>query len=80
MYFGHDTLLTPEEGTQEYINEKSLTADSSAGTNTGVLLGMQGIEQSAINETVGPNHGWWGNEETTANSSDRESNELGRHN
>ena len=41
---------------------------------------MQGIEQSAINEIGRPDHGWWGNEETTGNPSDRESNELGRHN
>ena len=41
---------------------------------------MQGVEQSAINEIGRPDHGWRGNEETTGNPSDRESNELGRHN
>ena len=69
--FAYKTLLTPEEGTQESINEKSLTADSSAGTNAGVFLGMQGIEQSAINEIDRPNHRWWGNEDTTGNAPDR---------
>jgi len=78
--FVHDTLLTPQEGTQESIKEKSLTADSSAGTNASVLLGMQGVEQSAINEIGGPNHGWRGNKETTGNASNRESDKLGRHN
>ena len=43
------------------------------------LLGVQCVEERGRDEVVGPNHGRRSDEEALANATDREANQLGRH-
>jgi hypothetical protein len=48
-------------------------------TGTPGLLGVQCVEERGRDEVVGPNHGRRSDEEALANATDREANQLGRH-
>jgi hypothetical protein len=43
------------------------------------LLGVQSVEERGRDEGFGPNHGRRSDEEALANATDREANQLGRH-
>ena len=43
------------------------------------LLAVQGIEERGRDEVCGPYHGWRGDEEALANSTDRITDHLGRY-
>ena len=72
--------LTPQKGPSKDVSEKSLAADTSVGSDTCILLRMQSVEQSAVDEVDRPNHGWRLDQETLCDPTDRETYELGRHN
>lgn len=44
----------PDGGGEEGVEEEPLTAHTTAATNTGVLLRVQGVEKSAGNQVGGP--------------------------
>jgi hypothetical protein len=43
------------------------------------VLGVQCVEERGHDEGFGPNHGRRSDEEALANATDREANQLGRH-
>jgi hypothetical protein len=61
------------------VNEETLTAHTLTITGTGVLLGVEGIEEGAVHEIGGPNHGRGRNKEAASNTTDRETDQLGGH-
>lgn len=69
----------PAEGEDERIGEEAFTGDTAAGTDTGVLLRVEGVEERAGDEVGGPDHGGRLHEETTGDTTDRETDELGGH-
>ena len=68
--------LTPNERSQETVDEKALTADTAAATHPSVLSGVQGVEKGAADEIGGPDHGGRCDEEAAGNTSDGEPDEL----
>jgi len=48
--------LTPKKAPEEGVNEEPLAAETSAGSDTCIFLGMQSVEQSAVDKVVRPNH------------------------
>jgi hypothetical protein len=69
----------PAEGAEEGIGEEAFTRDTTAITNTGVLLRVKGVEEGAGDEIGGPDHGRRLNEEATCDTTDGKANELGGH-
>lgn len=64
----------PAEGTEEAVEEEAFTRDTTARTDTGVLLRVQRVEQGAGDEVGGPDHGRGLDEEAASNTTDRETN------
>ena len=70
---------TPCKGAEEAIDEETFTTNTTSRTDTSVLLRMQSIKQSTINQISRPNHCWWGHKEPFGNATNRKANQLGRH-
>ena len=64
----------PEERAGERIDEETFTGDTPMSSNTSVLLGVEGVEQRAIDQIHWPNHGWGRNKEATGDPTDRKPN------
>lgn len=64
----------PEEGADEDVEEEPLTGDTAAGTDTGVLLRMEGVEQCAGDQIGGPDHGRGLHQKATSNTTNGETN------
>lgn len=62
--------LTPQKRPSKDVSEKSLAADTSVGSDTSILLGMQSVEQGAADEIDRPNHGWRLDQETPQDPTD----------
>lgn len=47
----------PDTTGEEYVEEEAFSGDTASATHTGILLSMEGVEQCASDEGVGPDHG-----------------------
>jgi len=50
------TRHTPCKRAEKTINEETFTTHTTSRTDTSIVLRMQGIEQSTIDQISGPNH------------------------
>ena len=50
------TRHTPCKRAEETINEETFTTNTTSRTDTSIVLRMQGIEQSTVDQISGPNH------------------------
>ena len=68
--------LTPNERGQETVDEEAFTADTSTTAHTCVLGGVQGVEESAVDEIGRPDHAGRCDEEAAGDTSNRKADEL----
>ena len=71
--------LTVEVVADENICEEAQAGNTTVGTTTRGLLGMQSIQERGRDEVRRPNHGRWGHEDALAYPTNRKSNQLCRH-
>ena len=73
------TRLTVEDVPDENICEEAHAGSTTMRMGTPGFLGVQCVEERDPDEVCGPNHGRRGDKEALANATDREANQLGRH-
>ena len=71
--------LTVEDVPDENICEEAHAGNTNMRMGTPGLLGVQCVEERGLDEGSGPNHGRRSDEEALENATDREANQLGRH-
>ena len=73
------TRHTPCKRAEETINEETFTTHTTSRTDTSIVLRMQGIEQSTVDQISGPNHWRRRHKEPLGNATNRKTNQLSRH-
>lgn len=64
----------------KHTSEEALAAETTVGTNTLVIPGVKGVEKRARHKVRWPDHGRRRDEESACNTTNRETDQLGRHN
>lgn len=62
----------PAKGADKHIYEEPLTRDTAAGTHTGVLLRVEGVEERAVDQICWPDHRRGRDQEAASNATDGE--------
>lgn len=79
MWQGSFRRHTPCKRAKKAINEETFTTDTTSRTDTSIVLRMQGIKQSTVDQISRPYHWWWRHKEALGNATNRKANQLGRH-